>query len=186
MCCSAHNGRSDCYSSFILGYGSSPFPTRTTLKCKWSNWRSPGPQAKSVHARRDLRPRRTERALALSRLFALLSSRNCVSVLEEIFRGSMADLQAPLSTLRNISHGMLRTTLGRCGSYTFLVNDLHHLLLAALPALYVKFLFVRCGPQVLLKTRFRFGQSKHKAGKSFPINTSSESFIPNAITGNIV
>jgi len=56
----------------------------------------------------------------------------------------VAGLHAPLSTLRRTPHGMLRMTRGRRGSLHFAVMDLHHLLLAGLPAHYINFRFVRC------------------------------------------
>jgi hypothetical protein len=49
------------------------------------------------------------------------------------FRGSMAGLCPPLPTLRRRPYGRQRTARGRCG-YSFIVVDLHHLLLAGLPA----------------------------------------------------
>jgi hypothetical protein len=64
-----------------------PFPTRTTLDCKWSNWRSPGSQTKSVRTCQGLRPRRTVRALAVTRPFVLPS----------------ANVKASPSWMRNIS-----------------------------------------------------------------------------------
>src|SRR6266436_1197899 len=52
-----------------------------------------------------------------------------------IFRGSMAGLCAPLSTLRRNPRGQLRMTGVDVGRYSFIVRDLHSLLLAGLPAL---------------------------------------------------
>src|SRR6516165_3151073 len=50
------------------------------------------------------------------------------------YRGSMVGLHVPLPTLRRHPRGYLRTARGRCGRYSFIVVDLHHLLLAGLPA----------------------------------------------------
>src|SRR6266478_5482807 len=52
-----------------------------------------------------------------------------------IFRGSMAGLCAPLSTLRRNPRGQLRMTGVDVDRYSFIVRDLHSLLLAGLPAL---------------------------------------------------
>src|SRR5438874_7422235 len=46
----------------------------------------------------------------------------------------MAGLCAPLSTLRQYPHGYLRMTRVDAVRYSFIVMDLHHLLLAGLPA----------------------------------------------------
>jgi hypothetical protein len=50
------------------------------------------------------------------------------------FRGSMAGLCPPLPTLRRRPLGRQRTARGRCRCYSFIVVDLHQLLLASLPA----------------------------------------------------
>ena len=66
-----------------------------------------------------------------------LAFRNEYSVGAQIdldFRGSMAGLCDPLPTLRRHPHGSLRTARGRCGLLSFIVADLHRLLLAGLPA----------------------------------------------------
>ena len=46
------------------------------------------------------------------------------------FRGSMAGLCVPLSTLRRRPRGRLRMTRGHCGSLLLQCADFHHLLLA--------------------------------------------------------
>jgi hypothetical protein len=56
------------------------------------------------------------------------------------FRGSMAGLCPPLPTLRRSPRGRQRTARGRCSRYSFIVVDLHHLLLAGLPAHFESFM----------------------------------------------
>src|ERR1700730_12977318 len=77
-------------------------------------------QRASAHAQ-GLRPRRTGRALALSRspcCLPLFRPRRRPEI--SSFRGSMAGLCAPLSTLRRHPRGYRRMTRGQCGSL-----DLH-------------------------------------------------------------
>src|ERR1700730_14870921 len=57
----------------------------------------------------------------------------------ENFRGLMAGLCAPLSTLRRGPHGQPRMTRGNVDRYSFIARDLHPLLLAGLPALRISF-----------------------------------------------
>src|SRR5262249_29482755 len=52
----------------------------------------------------------------------------------ESLRGSMAGLCAPLPTLRRRPYGLRRTARGRYGSLSFIISDLHRLLVAGLPA----------------------------------------------------
>jgi hypothetical protein len=59
------------------------------------------------------------------------------------FRGSMAGLYNPLSTLRRHPRGCLRMTRVDVTRYIFIVADFHHLLLAGLPAHYVMVPFLR-------------------------------------------
>jgi hypothetical protein len=50
------------------------------------------------------------------------------------YRGSMAGLHVPLPMLRRHPRGCLRTAGADAVRYSFIVVDLHHLLLAGLPA----------------------------------------------------
>src|SRR5258705_3591845 len=113
------------------------FPTRTSAArmWRWPTMRSPGSRAKSVRTCQCLRPRRAVWALALSRPSVLPSVSGTTSapgmrVLSRLNGWPMRSL----STLRRCPRGHLRMTLGRCGSHSFIVMDLHHLLLAGLPA----------------------------------------------------
>ena len=84
-------------------------------------------------------------ALAMTRSDVLPSTICTVSAPKiGLFRGSMAGLCAPLSTLRRDPRGPLRMTRGRCGSLSFIARDLHPLLLAGLPTLRM---YVRCCPK---------------------------------------
>jgi hypothetical protein len=67
----------------------------------WPDWRSPGSRARSVRTCQGLRPRRAGRALAMARPPVLPSVQLTTSAPgKTLFRGSMAGLCVPLSTLR--------------------------------------------------------------------------------------
>jgi hypothetical protein len=83
----------------------------------WPTKRAPGSRTRSFCTCQGLRPRRGDRALAISRPFVLPSAQLTASALgKTFFRGSMAGLCAPLPTLRRHPRGRLRTARGRCGS----------------------------------------------------------------------
>ena len=109
---------SDFSRSCIIGYGSSPSrcgPTGTAQAVDREISRFPC--TKSVHACQCLRPRRIVQALALARPTVLPSAAWTASASEaRFFRGSMAGLHAPLSTLRARPRSRPRMTRGRCGS----------------------------------------------------------------------
>ena len=52
----------------------SPIRTTPLGRCEWSDWRSPGSRAKSVHACQVLRPRQATEALAMTLLRVLPSA----------------------------------------------------------------------------------------------------------------
>ena len=85
---------------------------------RWrSSWRSPGSRARSVHACQGLRPRRVAWALAIARPCVLPSVNRTTSAPgSNFFRGSMAGLHVPLSTLHVAPRGTPRMTRGQCGS----------------------------------------------------------------------
>src|SRR5262245_48996295 len=113
---------SDFSPPYIIGYGSSPSRCGPAA-AERSVVRSPGSRAKSVHACQCLRPRR---AVWASRYrahpYCLPSAVRRRRPGRGYFRGSMAGLRAPLSTLRCCPHGQPRMTRGRCGSL-FLHRD---------------------------------------------------------------
>ena len=80
--------------------------------------RSPGSlNTESLCTCQGLRPRRTRRALAMTRPSVSPSAVSTASASgSNAFRGSMAGLCAPLPTLRAGPHGPTRTARGRCGS----------------------------------------------------------------------
>ena len=80
------------------------------------NPRPPGSRAKSFHTCQGLRPRRAGRPLAIPRPSMSPSVFLTTSAPETIcFRGSMAGLCTPLSTLHRHPRGYRRMTRGRCG-----------------------------------------------------------------------
>jgi hypothetical protein len=107
----------------IIGYGSSPSQCGPAAVAERSVVRSPGSRARSVHACQCLRPRR---AVWASRYrahpYCLPSAERRRRPGRGYFRGSMAGLRAPRSTLRCCPRGQPRMTRGRCGSL-FLHRD---------------------------------------------------------------
>lgn len=63
----------------IIGYGSSPSRCGPARYCGWSDPRSPGSRAKSVHTCQVLRPRRAGPALAIARQTVLPSATRTAS-----------------------------------------------------------------------------------------------------------
>ncbi|SPS02823.1 hypothetical protein CBM2634_U350002 [Cupriavidus taiwanensis] len=102
------------------------FPMRTTrLYCRrWPVWRSPGSRTRSVRTCQGLRPRRVKWTLAQARPPVLPSAYSSTSALgtEYAFRGSMAGLYAPLSTLRCVPRGPQRMTRGQRDSLDLLLS----------------------------------------------------------------
>jgi hypothetical protein len=90
---------------------------RARATSPWSDTRSPGSRARSLRTCWGLRPRRSVQALALARL-SMLPSAQCTASASRgwCFRGSMASLFAPLSTLHRHPRGYRRMTRGQCGS----------------------------------------------------------------------
>src|SRR5262249_27888015 len=101
----------------IIGFGSSPSRCGPAAVAERSVVRSPGSRARSVRACQCLRPRR---AVWASRYrahpYCLPSAERRRRPGRWYFRGSMAGLRAPLSTLRCCPRGQPRMTRGRCGS----------------------------------------------------------------------
>lgn len=84
------------------------FPMRAAWldNCQRSARRSPGSRVKSVRACQGLRPRRVAWTLAIARPVARPSANSTASAPgKNMFRGSMAGLHAPLSTLRHAPRG---------------------------------------------------------------------------------
>ena len=95
---------------------------------RWSDARSPGSRARSVRTCQGLRPRRAGRPLALARpdRVAFRDLKRVGTRDNDLFRGSMAGLCAPLPTLRP----PLAERNARLGAdvvrYSFIVADFHH------------------------------------------------------------
>jgi len=93
--------------------GLAPLKIGSLVGCS-SDPRSPGSRARSVHTCQVLRPRRVGRALALSRPSMLPSANGTASAPGiRTYRGSMAGLCVPLSTLRAAPRGAPRMTRGQ-------------------------------------------------------------------------
>jgi len=113
--------------SFIIGFGSSPSrcgPVVHPAKPKISRF----PYEERARHARGLRPRRTGRTLAFvasARIAFHVKDRVCVRN-KNHFRGSMAGLCVPLSTLRRRPHGRLRMTRATVVRYSFSAVDSHH------------------------------------------------------------
>ena len=90
----------------IIGYGSSPSRCGPAVSSRRSIPRPPGSRTRSVRTCQGLRPRRVGRTLAMTRPSVLPSAKLTSSAPRiSIFRGSMAGLCAPLSTLRRDPRG---------------------------------------------------------------------------------
>lgn len=121
--------KSDFSVSCISGYGSSPSRRGPCPKGAWSLRRSSGSRTRSFHTCQGLRPRRARRMLAIAHPPASPSAQLTASAPGiTLFRGSMA---------RRFAY-TLADACARLGAdvarYAFIVMDLHHLLLAGLPA----------------------------------------------------
>ena len=90
----------------IIGYGSAPSRCGPgALAGLWPGERSPGSRARSVRTCQGLRPRGIGPALALTRRPCCLPQRRRRRHPGLLFRGSMAGLCVPLSTLRDRPRG---------------------------------------------------------------------------------
>jgi len=128
---------SDLSRPCITGYGSSHSRHGPAQYRSWPNERSPGSRAKSVRACQGLGPRGVGQALALARRSVLPSASVTASAPRKSdFRGSMAGLRVPPSTLHAVPHDTPRMTRGQCDLLRFTVRDSHPLVLAGLPAHY--------------------------------------------------
>ena len=122
----------------IIGYGFiCAFPMRTrSATCLWSVVGSPGSRARNFRTCQCLRPRRAVWALAISRPSVLLSVNGTTSAprMRLLSRLNGWPMHSPV----NASLMPSRTTTHDFGvdavRYSFIVMDLHHLLLAGLPA----------------------------------------------------
>jgi hypothetical protein len=128
---------SDFSRSCIGGYGSSP--SRRGPSAQYSlrpTWRSPGSRAWSVRACQVLRPRRVAQVLALALLDILPSATQTASAPGISFLSRLngwparSPADASPTSSRMPAHGL--GPMWFC--YSFIVVDLHHLLLAGLPA----------------------------------------------------
>jgi hypothetical protein len=109
----------DFSSSYIIGFGSSPSRCGPSMHTATGGQAgdSPGSRTRSVRACQGLRPRGVGQALALARLPILPSASVTASAPRKSdFRGSMAGLHLPLSTLRVMPRDIPRMTRGQCGS----------------------------------------------------------------------
>ena len=110
----ARMAESDFSSPFIIGYGSSPSRCGPARYSGWSDPRSPGSRARSVRTCQVLRPRRVGRALAWTRPSVLPSASGTASAPGiRTYRGSMAGLCVPLSTLHATPRDVPRMTRGQ-------------------------------------------------------------------------
>ena len=113
------------------------FPPRTMRpEGRWSIQRSPGSRTRSFRTCQGLRPRRVGRALAIARPSVLPSVKQTTSA-PGIRTVSRLD-GWPMRSPADASPAPSRTRCARLGAdvdrYSFIVVDLHHLLLAGLPA----------------------------------------------------
>src|ERR1035438_4809186 len=128
---------SDFSRSCIIGYGSSPSRHGPVQHAcwRWPTMRSPGSRAWSMRACQVLRPRRVAQALALALLDILPSATQTASAPRTSFlsrlNGWPARSPADASPTSSRMPARLRADAVR---YSFIVVDLHHLLLAGLPA----------------------------------------------------
>jgi hypothetical protein len=101
-----------------------------------SSWRSPGSRAGSVRVCQVLRPRRVARALALAHSDVLPSATQTASAPGQSFLSRLNG--SPVRTPCRRFADTLTDACARLGDdvvrYTFIAVDLHHLLLAGLPA----------------------------------------------------
>jgi hypothetical protein len=107
---------SDFSCSCIIGYGSSPSQCGPLGCCGQAGDLPVPKQGAYMHARfYDLAgPNRYSRSRTCSYCLPHWQKRRHPDLL--IFRGSMAGLHAPLSTLRHTPHGVPRMTRGQCDS----------------------------------------------------------------------
>ena len=127
---------SDFSHPFIIGYGSSPSRRDPAARTPRMNERSPGSRSKSSSACRGLRPRRAGRGLALSPPTVLPSVFDTTSAprLNETFPARWLAYARPYRRFACVladAPARLGVDVGR---YSFIVSDLHRLLLAGLPA----------------------------------------------------
>ena len=127
---------SDFPRPFIIGYGSSPSRCRPDrFLASGRTWDTPGSRATSFHTCQVLRPRRSSRRSRLrARLYRLPPSQRRQHPEYESLRGSMAGLCAPLPTFAVALTGDRARLVVDVDRYSFIVSDLHRLLIAGLPA----------------------------------------------------
>ena len=129
---------SDFSRSYIIGYGSSPSrhgPVQHTC-WRWPTMRSPGSRAKSFRTCQCLRPRRAGWALALSRPSVLPSVSGTTSAprMRVLSRLNGWPVRSPVNASPMPSRAAAHDSGVDAVRYSFIVMDLHHLLLAGLPA----------------------------------------------------
>ena len=103
---------------------------------RWPIPRPPGSRTRSVRACQGLRPRRVEPALALSRRLMLPSAHKMnVGTREASFsRFNGWPTRSPVNASRTASRPPAHELGANVDRYSFIAMDLHHLLLAGLPA----------------------------------------------------
>ena len=135
---SATMAESDFSRPCIIGYGSSPSRCGPAAACRRPDARSPGSRARSVRTCQGLRPRRAVGALAITRPPVLPSASSNGVGARNIVLFAAQWLAYALPCRRFAA--ALADDGARLGAdvdrYSFIVVDLHHLLLAGLPALY--------------------------------------------------
>ena len=109
---------SDSSGSFIIGFGSAPSRCGPAVACHAGQSRGlPVPaQGASVHARVSDHVGSSRRSRYRAGSCCLPHTRKTSAPEKRHFRGSMAGLHAPLSTLHGRPRGRPRMTRGQCGS----------------------------------------------------------------------
>src|SRR6266436_728613 len=131
----------------------------------WLDAGSPGSRPRSFCTCQVLRPRRVDQALAMMRLFVLPSALETASA--PGFKVSRLN-GWPMPSPTDASSPSSRTPNARLGAdvdrYSFIVVDLHHLLLAGLPAHFESYM-PRLAVRLLLRDE-RLGDGLPAGGKS--------------------
>ena len=127
---------SDFPRPFIIGYGSSPSRCRPDrFLASGRTWDLPVPvQRASTHARFFDHAGSSRRSRLRARLYRLPPSQRRQHPEYESLRGSMAGLCAPLPTFAVALTGDRARLVVDVDRYSFIVSDLHRLLIAGLPA----------------------------------------------------
>ena len=104
--------------------------------CLWSDVGSPGSRARNFRTCQCLRPRRAVWALAISRPSVLLSVNGTTSAPEmrQLSRLNGWPMRSPVNASLMPSRAAAHELGVDAVRYSFIVMDLHHLLLAGLPA----------------------------------------------------